>query len=317
MFFTPEILLLTRRWRGLLSSPVYAEHLRVLVIDEAHTVKKWGETFRQTMLRIHEVRSLVPASVRMLALTATATTAVREDVSKILGMRNPLIVAVSPCKPNIIYYVRKSDSIEEAFFTMADKLRRLRCRFPRTIIYCQKHSYCGKLYRYFKKVMGNEFNEPLDAPDLPQFRLVGMFHSCTYPWIKDTILKMFCAPSCLRVVIATVAFGMGVDCQDVTQVIHLGPPESTDSYIQETGRSGRSGSLSLALLMQVKGMTTHDMDTSIKQYMVNTDQCRRQILFEAYEGYSYNASTPCTCCDVCVKTCRCTHCETVNELFCV
>ena len=93
-----------------------------------------------------------------------------------------------------------------------------------------------------------EFKEPLDAPDVPQCRLVGMFHSSTDSLVKDIVLKMFCAPSCLRVIIATVAFGMGVDCQDVTQVIHLGSPDSIDSYIQETGHAGRSGSLSLALL---------------------------------------------------------------------
>ena len=81
---------------------------------------------------------------------------------------------------------------------------------------------------------------------MPQCRLVGMFHSSADSLVKDIVLKMFCAPSCLRVIIATVAFGMGVDCQDVTQVIHLGSP---DSYIQETGRAGRSCSLSLALIM--------------------------------------------------------------------
>ena len=138
VFFIPEITVLKRKWRELLSSPIYAEKLHVVVIDEAHTVKQWGETFRRTMLRICEVRSLVPASVHMLALTATATRAVREEVSKILGMRNPVIVAVSPCKRNMAYCVCKSDTIKEAFSTLIDKLRTLRCRFPRTIIYCQK-----------------------------------------------------------------------------------------------------------------------------------------------------------------------------------
>ena len=79
MFFTPEIILLKKKWQELLSSPIYAEKLRVVVIDEVHTVKQWGETFRRIMLRICEVCSLVPASVRILALTATATRAVRKS----------------------------------------------------------------------------------------------------------------------------------------------------------------------------------------------------------------------------------------------
>jgi len=90
-------------------------------------VKKWGDIFRQTMLRIHEVRSLVPTSICLLALTATATKSICDDVSKILGMRNPLVVAVTPCKPNLIYYVRKNKRMEEALSTIVDKLCELRC----------------------------------------------------------------------------------------------------------------------------------------------------------------------------------------------
>ena len=110
-----------------MSSSTYSDHLRAVVIDGAHTVKKWGDIFRQTMLRIHEVRSLVPTSMCLLALTATATKSIREDVSKILGMRNPLVVAVTPCKPNLIYYVRKNKRMEEALSTIVDKLCELRC----------------------------------------------------------------------------------------------------------------------------------------------------------------------------------------------
>ena len=110
-----------------MSSSTYSDHLRAVVIDGAHTVKKWGDIFRQTMLRIHEVRSLVPTSICLLALTATATKSICDDVSKILGMRNPLVVAVTPCKPNLIYYVRKNKRMEEALSTIVDKLCELRC----------------------------------------------------------------------------------------------------------------------------------------------------------------------------------------------
>ena len=164
----------------------------------------------------------------MLVLTATATRPVREEVMRVLGMKNPSIMAVSPCKPNIMYMVKSHDSIEEAFYTILNGMKRQRGCFPCIIIYCQKLSDCGRLYLYFKKNLGKEFVEPLDAPDLP---LVDMYHSSTDPIVKESILKLFCVPSNLRIVISTVAFGMGIDCHDVKQVIHLGQPESVESYI--------------------------------------------------------------------------------------
>lgn len=110
--------------------PTYEECLRVVVVDEAHTVKEWGETFRKVLLKIGEVRSLVPSSVRMLALTATATRSVCEDVMLALGMKNPSVVAVSPCKGNIMYIVRSYASIEEAFSTMLNGLKDNESVFP-------------------------------------------------------------------------------------------------------------------------------------------------------------------------------------------
>ena len=109
----------------------------------------------------------------MLALTATATRPIHEEVIKVLGMKSSSIVAVSPCKPNIMYMVKSYDSIEEAFGTILKGIKK-RGNFPCTIIYCQKLSDCGRLYLYFKKNLGKEFVEPLDAPDLPQFRLIDI-----------------------------------------------------------------------------------------------------------------------------------------------
>ena len=317
VFFTPEALLLKKKWRNLLITPTYSNCLRAVVVDEAHTVKKWGETFRSVLLKIGELRSLVPSSVHMLALTATATRPIREEVIKVLGMKSPSIVAVSPCKPNIMYMVKSYDSIEEAFGTILKGIKKQRGNFPRTIIYCQKLSDCGRLYLYFKKNLGKEFVEPLDAPDLPQFRLVDMYHSSTDPIVKESILKLFCLPSNLRIVISTVAFGMGIDCHNVEQVVHLGQPESVESYIQEIGRAGRNGAQSLAVLMLVKGVVIHHAELAMKQYISNKDICRRQFLFSFFEGYTYNAESLCVCCDVCASLCTCTECDQKHERFCV
>ena len=80
-----------------------------------------------------------------------------------------------------------------------------------------------------------------------------MFTSCSDEVVKDNIIKLFTSPSQLRVVISTVAFGMGIDCPDVENVIHLGPPEDLESYIQETGRGGRDGQKAYATLLVTKG----------------------------------------------------------------
>ena len=100
--------------------------------------------------------------------------------------------------------------------------------------------------------MGGAFTEPENAPDLAQFRLVEMFLSVTDPEHKDGIIHRFTTGSQLRVVIATVAFGMGVDCLDIRQVIHVGLPDDMETYVQETGRTGRDGKPSIALLLNTK-----------------------------------------------------------------
>lgn len=87
--------------------------------------------------------------------------------------------------------------------------------------------------------MGANFTEPPNAPiEVPRFRMVDMFMGCTEEYVKEQIIKLFSPDSQLCVVIATVAFGMGIDCHDVTQVVHTLPPPDVESYVQETGRAG-------------------------------------------------------------------------------
>ena len=91
---------------------------------------------------------------------------------------------------------------------------------------------------------------PTDAPNVPQFRLVEMFTSVTDAAQKDYIIKAFTGESHLRIVIATIAFGMGIDCPDVRQVVCIGLPDDTESYMQETGWAGRDGKLSIVTLLK-------------------------------------------------------------------
>ena len=150
-----------------------------------------------------------------MALTATATRAVRVEVERVLGMRAPDIIAVSPSKSNISYAVCRCETLTDTFIPSLQRLQKERLTFPYTIICCRRLSDCGDLYVFFRSFLGKDFSEPQDAPDLPQFRVIDMYHSCTDTIVKDSITKLFVEASHLRVVIVTVAFEMGIDCPDV------------------------------------------------------------------------------------------------------
>ena len=189
----------------------------------------------------------------MMCLTATATKQVCTEVIGILGIRRPKFVVISPSKSNIKYVVKSKGSIYEVLIPLMEQLKHAHMESPRTIICYRKLSDCGRVYLVFRNYLGAHFTVPVDAPDLTQYRVVEMFHSCTDLEIKDHILHFFSKPSHLRIVIATVTFGMGVDCPDVHQIMHIGAPDNVESYIQETGRAGRDGMLSVAVLLLIPG----------------------------------------------------------------
>ena len=95
---------------------------------------------------------------------------------------------------------------------------------------------CANVYIYLTHGLGFQLTEPMDALNIPRFRLVDMFTSITDQHQNDEIISLFTKPIQLRVVIATIAFGLGIDCPDVRQITL---PDDIESYIQETGRAGR------------------------------------------------------------------------------
>lgn len=110
------------------------------------------------------------------------------------------------------------------------------------------------MYRFFKSQLGNKFTHPIGAPhQLARSPIVDMFCKCTELSVKESIVSSFCnAASPLRVVIATIAFGMGLDSLCIRLVIHWGPSSQLENYVQETGKSGRDSELSLAILYFTK-----------------------------------------------------------------
>ena len=190
-----------------------------------------------------EVRSLIPSNIHIMAMTATATTTTRNQVIAILGLVNPVVVAVSPDKSNISYALRQKVNIEVVFAPLVVKLSTLR---PRVIIFCRE---CAQLYRFFLSSMKEKFTEPAGAPNIAMFRLVDMYTGSTRKSVQDSIIASFSkSDATLRIVICTIAFGMGIDCADVCQVIHWGPSSDIESYVQECGRAGRNGHAANALL---------------------------------------------------------------------
>ena len=274
-----------------------------------------GDNFRREFSRLGEIRSILPSHVNILAMTATATASLRRCVIKTLGLRNIVTITENVDKTNIIYSVLPFESIETSFRRIIQRLRVERTRMPRTIIYCQTQDKCAQLYVLMKFHLKEERVEPLGAPDLPEYRLFDYFTSATHPSVKDGILKAFVQPtSPLRIVIATVAFGMGVDTPNIRYVVHWGPTEDVEQYVQATGRAGRDGNASHVVMLFGKGLKRY-IDDAMIQYCENNAICRRKVLFSDFDTYTcVPRSRGCMCCELCSVSCKCGNFEG-QELF--
>jgi len=170
-------------------------------------------------------------------------------------------------------------------------------------VFCKQYDECSRMYWLFKYFLKEEFTDPPQAPNLAKYRLVDMYTKCTEGSVKDRsrCVRSFCSPSgVMRIVIATVAFGMGLDCPDVCQIILWGAPSDPESFIQQTGRGGKDGLLTLALLFHAKSDHRWASKEMI-DFCEKGDTCRRKQIFSSFDNFS-NLQFPCTlcrCCDVC------------------
>ena len=202
----------------------------------------------------------------MMALTATATVDARRIVGQILGMYNPVVIALCPCKKNITLCVTSFKSLSETFGPLLERLKIERTRMSRTLIYFQRAEDCADLYLYLRDNLEQYFTEPINSPDLSKYHLVEMFTAVTDEEVKSQIIHSLTSPSSnapLRIVCATVALGMGIDCPDIRQVIHWGTPEDAYLYVQEIGHAGRDGNQALGLLIKTR-RSYHKINNSIK-----------------------------------------------------
>ena len=201
-------------------------------------------------------------------------------------MKKVLLVSQSSNKPNIFYSVNLDQkSIEEAFTPLVSEIQKKRITVDRTIIFCRPYTSCTNIYFFIKSQLGESISVPKGFPHYAELRIVDMFTACTHMSVKDVILKQFQQPdSTLRVIIATIAFDMGLDCPNVRRVIHWGPSQDVESYMQETGRAGRDGLLSTAELFSAIKDSAQHTDDKMKQYCkLKPNDCRRQFLLQEFD----------------------------------
>ena len=253
------------------------------------------------------MRSIVSQEVHILALTATATSDVFKAVKKRLCLEDPALVGLSPSRENIKYYVEPLPSIKTLSDLMSSSLLSLRSNFPKTLIFCHTIAECASMYQCIRRTLGNHFTEPSGYPDYHQFRLVDMYTRASSEEMKKKVLASFMtAESKLRIVVATTAFGMGVDFPNIQNVIHYSPPASIEQYVQETGRAGRNGLPATALLLYNK--PGKYLEKTIAEYCSNPTECRRNFLFRNFLFYVSLNMQKCKCCDICATNCDCIDC---------
>ena len=262
------------------------------------------KAFRECYGHLHELRSLAP-NAKLIALTATATKLTKETILNILLMEKPFEVQESPNKPNVTYIVKcmQQDADHELYFEwLVKELKLKRASFDRTIIYCQTIKQCSVIYGMVKGMLGKDIYHGTDNDSTNV--LVEMLHSCTPSANKEKILLSYqSVTGTIRLLIATIAFGMGVDCKGVHRVIHYGPAKNVEAYIQETGRAGRDG-LQSAVYILYHGVLLAHVDGHMKQY-VKTQHCRRKELLKHFHSTTWQHEVPHLCCDNCAVECNC------------
>ena len=211
------------------------------------------------------------------------------------------MVAVTCNRPNIFLNIQPKEKLEQFSWLISQQIIEKKLDYPKTIIFCQTYQDCSNLYLSLIEYLGKNKTHPPGYLNLVECRLLSMYTRASTLQMKQTVMSLFSKTnSTLRVIIATTAFSMGIDCPDVHQVIHWGAPSSIEQYVQEIGRAGRDGLQSEAVVI-LKQLSRHT-EISMKKYIENSNSCRRVQLYKSFIMYEeITLVSKEKCCNICAK----------------